>query len=370
VPRIELQLKTPNREEVSQIETQFLECSDAPRAGADLRAARERLGWDLPDVAAMLRIRSFYLEALESGRLKNLPGNVYAVGFLRTYATALGLDVEEVSRRFRAEVGEIPRHSELVFPVPMPERGLPAGALILLGLILVGSAYIGWYRLSGEGRLPAETVQPVPARLAALVAAPRPVPVLVPAPDEHGSVAVAPTAPPASPSDEDIGLFEPRRSVAEIPRLQPAPPPSVPAPIEEMRMTSMPSGTATTAIAMPVPPPIRPPEAAPQSGATPGFPAAPDGARIVLRFTGDTWVQVKERGGEALLTKVMRAGEAYPVPDRGNLILNTGNAGRVEILVDGTEVPSIGGPGSVRKDVPLDPDLLKTGSVFPVSGRR
>jgi cytoskeleton protein RodZ len=368
VPRVELSLKTPGQEEVSRIETPFPECSDAPRAGADLRAARERLGWDLPDVAAMLRIRSSYLEALEGGRLNNLPGNVYAVGFLRTYATALGLDVEEVSRRFRAEAGEIPRHSELVFPVPMPERGLPAGALILLGLILVGGAYIGWYRLSGEGKLPAETVPPVPARLAALVEAPTPVP--VPAPDGHKSVAASVPAPPAPPPAEDIGLFEPRHAAAENPRMQPEPPPPAPAPIEEMRVVSIPGGTATTAIAMPVPPPIRPTESAPQSGATPGAPANPDGARVVLRFTGDTWVQVKERGGEALVAKVMRAGDTYPVPDRGNLILNTGNAGRIEILVDGTEVPSIGGPGSVRKEVPLDPDLLKAGSVVSVSGRR
>jgi cytoskeleton protein RodZ len=127
----------------------------------------------------------------------------------------------------------------------------------------------------------------------------------------------------------------------------------------------MPSGTATTAIAMPVPPPIRPTEPAPQVGT-----GSPDGARVMLRFTGDTWVQVKERGGDALLTKVMRAGDVYPVPDRGNLILNTGNAGRIDILVDGIEVPSIGGPGSVRKEVPLDPDLLKSGSVVPVSGHR
>jgi len=91
---------------------------------------------------------------------------------------------------------------------------------------------------------------------------------------------------------------------------------------------------------------------------------------VMLRFTGDTWVQVKERGGDALVTKVMRAGETYSVPDRGNLVLNTGNAGRVDILVDGTEVPSIGGPGSVRKDVPLDPGQLRAGPVFPVSGRR
>jgi cytoskeleton protein RodZ len=365
VPRVELALKTPASEEVSRNETALPECSDVGRAGADLRAARERLGWDLPDVAAMLRIRPTYLEALESGRLNNLPGNVYAVGFLRTYATALGLDVDEVSRRFRAEAGEIPRHSELVFPVPMPERGLPAGALILLGLIMLGGAYIGWYRLSGEGRLPAESVPPVPARLAALVAAPMPVPVPVAAPDEPRAAAVAVPTPPAPPPDEDIGLFEPRHAVAENQR--PAPPPPVPAPIEQMRMASIPGGTATTAIAMPVPPPIRSMESAPQSGPPPG---SPDGARVVLRFTGDTWVQVKERGGDALITKVMRAGDTYPVPDRGNLILNTGNAGRIEILVDGAEVPSIGGPGSVRKEVPLDPDLLKSGSVVPVSGHR
>ena len=83
----------------------------------------------------------------------------------------------------------------------------------------------------------------------------------------------------------------------------------------------------------------------------------------MLRFTGDTWVQVRERGGQTLLTKVMKAGDTFPVPGRANLVLNTGNAGRVEILVDGAVVPSIGGQGSVRKDVPLDPDLLKAGPV-------
>ena len=47
-------------------------------------------------------------------------------------------------------------------------------------------------------------------------------------------------------------------------------------------------------------------------------------------------------------------------------------AGRVEILVDGAMVPSIGGSGSVRKDVALDPDQLKAGPVIPASapGRR
>ena len=75
---------------------------------------------------------------------------------------------DEIARRFKAEASEVNRRTELVFPAPMPQRGVPAGAVILLGVVLAIGAYAGWYRLSGEGRLPAETVAPVPERLATL----------------------------------------------------------------------------------------------------------------------------------------------------------------------------------------------------------
>jgi cytoskeleton protein RodZ len=347
----------------------FVEGSDAPRAGADLRAARERLGWALPDVAAMLRIRTSYLEALETGCLSRLPGNVYAVGFLRSYATALGLDADDVARRFRAEAGEIPRHSELVFPAPVADRGLPAGALILLGLILAGGAYIGWYRLSGEGKLPAETVIPVPTRLAKLADQ------ALPGPDGRVTIVEPPAPAPAPPprQPEDDNQFEPRQAAAENPLLLPEPPPPPPPPIEEMH-AAIPGATATTAIAMPVTPPMRraeePGPRAAEPSSTPANSANPDGSRILLRFTGDTWVQVKERGGQPLLSKVMKAGETFIVPDRDNLVLTTGNAGRMEILVDGTMVPPLGGAGAVRKDVALDPDQLKAGPIVPAATKR
>ena len=131
----------------------------------------------------------------------------------------------------------------------------------------------------------------------------------------------------------------------------------------------IPGATATTAIAMPVMPPPRYAEQASRPSGdgsqASGDPSNPDGARVVLRFTGETWVQVKERGGQALVAKVMKAGDTFPVPGRANLVLNTGNAGRVDILVDGAMIPPIGVQGSVRKDVPLDPDQLKAGSVAP-----
>jgi len=344
----------------------FVDGSDAPRAGADLRAARERLGWALSDVARMLRIRPSYLEALEDGCLTRLPGNVYALGFLRTYATALGLEPDEVGRRFRAEAGAIHKHSKLVFPAPVADRGLPAGALILLGLILVGGAYIGWYRLSGEGKLPAETVIPVPARLANLADQ------ALPGPDGRVTIVEPPVpAPaPAARQPEDDNQFEPRQAAAENPLLLPDPAPPPPPPIEEMH-ASIPGATATTAIAMPVTPPMRRAEEPSQRSTDPSSATGdPDASRVMLRFTGDTWVQVRERGGQTLLSKVMKAGETFAVPSRDNLVLTTGNAGRVDILVDGALMPPLGGAGAVRKDVPLDPDQLKSGPIVPASTKR
>jgi hypothetical protein len=62
------------------------ESFDAAELGAMMREMRENLGHDLDAVARDLRIRLVYLEAIESGRLTDLPGNAYVSGFLRSYS--------------------------------------------------------------------------------------------------------------------------------------------------------------------------------------------------------------------------------------------------------------------------------------------
>lgn len=299
----------------------------AARAGADLRAARERLGLSLDDVACTLRIRPPHLEALEEGRIGLLPGNAYALAFVRTYAGALGLDAEEMVRRFKAETVEFSRRPELVFPVPMPERGLPAGALVLLGLVLAVGAYTGWYRLSGEGRLPAETVTAVPERLAPLAeqALPRQPPIAPPA------------GPPASPD------LTPRIVLSDIP------PPADPAP-------PVVAFSPTSAAAAQVPP--HPADEAPAAGLTQ---PAPDMPRIQVRASADSWLLVKDRGGTVLLNRVLKANETWPVPARTDLLMTTGNAGGTEVVLDGVATPALGANGAVRRDLPLDPDQIRDG---------
>ena len=72
--------------------------------GNSLREARLRQGLDIPRVEADTKIRSKYLQALESERFEVLPAETYVKGFLRTYAEYLGLDgqlyVDEFNSRF------------------------------------------------------------------------------------------------------------------------------------------------------------------------------------------------------------------------------------------------------------------------------
>jgi cytoskeleton protein RodZ len=66
------------------------------------------------------------------------------------------------------------------------------------------------------------------------------------------------------------------------------------------------------------------------------------------------------------MSKLMHPGDTWAVPtDRTDLVMTTGNAGGTEVDVDGTAISSLGASGLVRKNVPLDPELLKSGQLGP-----
>ncbi len=308
------------------------QANGAACVGEDLRAAREKLGWQLADCAAGLRIRLPYLEALEEGRVEALPGKVYALGFLRTYARALGLDANALSGRFKADTGHLVTRSRLSFPVPAAERGLPGGAILLLALVMVVGTYAAWYRLSGEGRLPAEVAAAVPARLAPLADQAVPLPT---SPRILAPAAVVASALPGRAEEED--------SSPERPAVSPT----------------------SAAAAMPLPP--VPALAPPVVGvALDTRPADPDAPRLLLRARADAWVQVRDKNGQVVLNRVLHPGDSWPVPARTGLLLTTGNAPSTDVVLDGVQVVSLGGFGSVRRDLPLDPDAVRDGRLSAV----
>lgn len=70
-----------------------------------LRAEREKQGLTLKDIEDATSIRAVYIDAIENGRYGDLPGAVYAKGFIRNYAEFLKLDPERFLRQYREETG-------------------------------------------------------------------------------------------------------------------------------------------------------------------------------------------------------------------------------------------------------------------------
>jgi len=109
-------------------------------------------------------------------------------------------------------------------------------------------------------------------------------------------------------------------------------------------------------------PPPPPPAEAAEAGRAYGL---DDAGRIVIRATADSWVQVNDRNGSLVMTRVLRPGDSYRVPDAEGLELVTGNAGGLRIFVDGDEAPPLGAPGTVLRDIPLDAERLRAGTARP-----
>jgi cytoskeletal protein RodZ len=70
-----------------------------------LRAARERAGLSIEDIAATTKIGRAALHAIERGEFERLPGDFYTRAFLRTYARELHLPPDEIVHDYDAERG-------------------------------------------------------------------------------------------------------------------------------------------------------------------------------------------------------------------------------------------------------------------------
>ncbi|MGE0257490.1 MAG: helix-turn-helix domain-containing protein [Alphaproteobacteria bacterium] len=337
-------------------------------AGERLRERRQQLGLDLESVAEALCIKPVYLAAIEQGRTDELPGTTYAIGFIRAYATYLGLDGERVLDSYREETADAQARPDLTLPVPLDERGVPGGRVLLAGLVLALLGYGAWYYVSTGERERPERVAEVPAELQKLTAQPPPAQALAgpagapatgTAANRPASSAVPPAAQPANAARGEAAASQFSSGLLTSP--QPAG--SAAAPDSPQSPPAPPGGAAPAGAAGP---------AAPGSGgaaesAAAGRPeprasaaAAPSGS-IDIRALADSWVQIRDADQGVVFARVLKTGETYRVP-RSGLILRTGNAGALQVLVDGKPAPALGALGTLRRNVTLEPDALRAGT--------
>jgi cytoskeleton protein RodZ len=295
-----------------------------------LRDTRIKLGRDIAVVANTLRIRQPYLQAIEEGRFQDLPGATYAVGFVRGYAEYLGLDGNEIVRRFKQENSDLAGRSELVFPSTGGGSGIPTGALLGIAVVGAAIAYGVWYWLQERQEVAAESVPPLPERLAALIHKPV----------GDGADVVAVQEQPKSQESAPAAAPSPA-PIADNP---PAPAAEAPAPEPAKAEGDNPTPVAAAS-------PAEPPKPAPiKINWRPS-------KRVLLRAEDTCWIKIRDPNGTVILSRLLHAGDQFAPPDTPGLEMTVGDAGALSVTVDGKEIPKLG-PAKQVKHVSLDPNRL------------
>jgi len=143
-----------------------------------LQTARTAKGVSLKEVEEVTRIRVRYLEALEAGEYESMPGGEAQVrGFLRRYASFLGLSADEATTRYMQEVhGEIeaahlaaPRAAKTSEATTAMSLTAPTGQALWTAFWIAGAvatvvllALGGWWVATRSGLLSHPTATPIP----------------------------------------------------------------------------------------------------------------------------------------------------------------------------------------------------------------
>jgi cytoskeleton protein RodZ len=269
--------------------------------GETLRRERLRRGWDLERVAAETKITLHLLEAIEAEQFDRLPGGVIARNFVRQYARMLKLDDDEIIARFRRQFEEPaevapepqPEPAALFHAPPMedflqrlgPNSSLSAFIWLAVVILACAGAYGLWQRARRTG-----------AAAATVTAAHK---------------VVLPSAPAASKQD-----FRPAE-VSDTGTIR-APETAAPKPVATMPVT-----------------PTRQPV------------AASSAMHVALTATEPVWVSINSDGAHTYSgTLEDRQTREFDASRKMSMLV--GNAGSLEISLNGKPVGPIGPKGEIR----------------------
>jgi cytoskeleton protein RodZ len=289
--------------------------------GETLRRERLKRNLDFEHISSELKISTRFLEAIENDQYDRLPGGVFAKSFVRQYARLLGLDEEELAGQVQSAMAPSPeppqfseksRHS-FVPPIQVPrveewetvgDRGfhwsgpLSAGIMVVV-VMLVCSAVYTWIQ-----RPRSQAASPAPARVQT-----------TPAPD------------PA-----------PAQTVVQPPAAVPAPGETVPSPVAAEQPPVPTPAESTTPVA---PTPV--------SSTPANAPPANPEATVHVQVTADEPVWILARtDGKYAFSGTLSAGETRMVDGVKDVVLRLGNAGNVNISLNGKPLGAVGPKGQTR----------------------
>ena len=276
--------------------------------GEELRRERELRDVTREQLALVTKVSVRQIEALEAGRFEILPAPVFSRGFVRSIALHIGLDADRTVAAYRHiyEHWEAERVKQTTLPTPVRPTTATLRTRRGARRTVAASTTV---RVAAV----AATLAVVTA-LAVLLKSPTPEP-------RRGPVAAAPSRPDTGPASLAL-------------------PPAVAA-----ATVALPAGA-------PGPAPARSAAGAPSEGAVAT-------STLMLTFRDDCWTEVVV-DGKVVARALFPKGTTREFAGGRTFTISLGNAGVVELTIDGRSLRPIGGPGQVVKNYVIEPSALRT----------
>ena len=282
--------------------------------GELLKQVRTKKGISLAKVSEDLRIRKVYLKAIEDSNTKDLPPVPYGVGFVRSYATYLGLNVDRVVQVYKAESGHQDERSdafssrrEITYPT---KRYILAGVVAALFVYLSSALFFGLknnnnkvenFIIEGGEIVAMEDVVDEPEKIAEEQVNPEPAEeILQEAAEIAPEAEEKPAEPEQKPEETEEKAAEPASNVSAQQEEEPQIKFKEEAFVDE----------------------------------TPKTIAPRDGVRVVIKVKGETWLEVKD-ADQIYVRGIMNKGFEYEVPNKPGIILSIGRYYNADVYIDG-----------------------------------
>ena len=272
--------------------------------------ARLHKGLTQEQAGALLKVRVKIIKDYEDGEHIDLPGLAYKVGFVRSYARLLDLDGDFLVREFKESLDLYSFKEEYKFLTPELNKNNFLPISVVLSVFIAILSYTGWYYSDRSNKIERVSDKNLVEMSTRTVEAENNSYVIV---EENFSDNL-----PFSNKDDDESKIQELNVKTTLNNNK--------VEIVNSKNTEL-SATAN--------------ERDPTT-------------EMVLKATGNSWVEIEDMEGNILMTRLMRPGETYVVPNINGLRFNTGNAGALSLSQGDLVVPKLGQVGEIISSRPLN----------------
>jgi cytoskeleton protein RodZ len=272
--------------------------------------ARLNKGLTQEQAGALLKVRVKIIKDFENGEHIDLPGLAYKVGFVRSYARLLDLDGDLLVKEFKEslELNSFKEEYKFLTPELNKNNFIPVGAVVSVFIAIL--SYTGWYYSDRSNKIDQVSEQKTFKTSTKMAEIDNNSYVII---EENFSNDLL-----SSKRNDD------EKKVQEVNRKTN---------LKEDQVESITiKNTELSATAN---------ERDPST-------------EMVLKAIGNSWVEIEDVDGNILMTRLMRPGETYVVPNINGLTLNTGNAGALSLSQGNVIVPKLGEVGEIITARPLN----------------